>query len=69
MYNVTIFTLEPGCEYRTEVKSICEIEAAIKLINESRPELVVLIGDIAIRAGDFKALAARKIPEEVPKNE
>ena len=69
MYNVTIFTLEPGCEYRTEVEFIYEIEAAIKLINESRPELVVLIGDIAIRAGDFKALAARKIPEEVPKNE
>lgn len=69
MYNVTIFTLEPGCEYRTEVKSIYEIEAAIKLINESRPELVVLIGDIAIRAGDFKSLAARKIPEGVSKNE
>lgn len=69
MYNVTVFTLESGCEYRTEVKSIYEIEAAIKLINESRPELVVLIGNIAIRAGDFKALAARKIPEGVQKNE
>lgn len=69
MYNVTIFTMEAGCEYRTEVDSLYVIEAAIKLINESRPDIVIMIGDVAFRAGDFRSLVARKIPEEVPKNE
>ena len=69
MYNVTIFTMEAGCEYRTEVRSIIDIQDAVKTINEARPDIVVMIGEIAIRAGDFRALAARKKPEEVPKNE
>ena len=70
MYNVTIFSQEPGFEYRTTVKSIYDIKDAIKVINESRPDIVVLIGDVAIRCGDFKALAAKWVdpdpaPEEV----
>lgn len=68
MYNVTILSQDPGYYYRTTVKSIYDIEDAIKFINNSRPDIVVLIGDVAIRCGDFKALAAKWVdpaPEEV----
>ena len=69
MYTVTIFTIEPGYEYRTNVNTLYEIETAVKLINESRSDIVIMIGDVAFRAGDFKALVAKKKPEGVPTDE